>query len=127
MIVIRNKKFRDFLVDNNLLRYTHTTAEGATEPSNDVMWLNNEAPGPMDATLVITAKTMVEMLKEGDHSGTTAEFMEEQLVEVGFFNTKDFDTSDDDHLKENAANLASSIMVQNFIDLLATMMRNNPT
>lgn len=52
-------KFEMFLVDNNLLR------ESAIE--DIFLWLNNEAPGPMDAILVSTAKTMLETLGEYEH------------------------------------------------------------
>lgn len=66
---------------------------------------------------------MIEMLEEGFHSGTAQEFVEEQLVNVGFFKSRDFEEdggeeTDAEQMKKSAGNLAAEIMVQNFKDLL---------
>lgn len=56
-------KFEMFLVDNNILRES-----GADLKEGLIFdWLANEAPGPMDAILVSTAKTMLETLGEYEH------------------------------------------------------------
>lgn len=52
-------KFEMFLVDNNLLR--------TVQEDDGAEWLHNEAPGPLDAILVSTAKTMLETLGEYEH------------------------------------------------------------
>lgn len=131
-------KFEMFLVDNNLLRYTHTTAEGATEPSDDVMWLQNEAPGPMDAILVSTAKTMLETLGEYEHG--TAEIsalFDEVSVEIkvpgtnrsmsGWSSLEDGTTEEQSNFIEKVEKAMLINLCGIYSDLLLIMIAGGPS